>query len=74
MIDNEKIYTGTVAWFSRSYGFITPENAGEQDYFVHYSALNMEGFKTLKKGQKVQYQIGTNNRGQPVAVNVSICQ
>lgn len=49
--------TGTVKWFSNSkgYGFIAPTDGGE-DIFAHFSAINMEGYKTLKKGQLVEFE------------------
>ena len=62
---------GTVKWFSdqKGYGFITGEDG--KDVFVHYSGLNMEGFKTLKEGQNVVYDVTDGDKG-PQATNVSI--
>ena len=62
--------TGTVKWFNpkKGYGFITQDDGSE--LFVHFSAINMEGFKTLKSGQQVQYEVGTNAEGKTQASNV----
>ncbi len=61
---------GTVKWFndSKGYGFIERED-GEEDVFVHYSSIQMEGFKTLAEGQEVEFELATNDRG-PHAANV----
>ncbi len=61
--------TGTVKWFNaeKGYGFITDEEG--QDIFVHYSAINGEGFKTLNEGEKVTFEINDSDRG-PQAANV----
>ncbi|TCK98769.1 CspA family cold shock protein [Natranaerovirga hydrolytica] len=61
---------GTVKWFNakKGFGFITDEL--ENDIFVHFSAINMEGFKTLDEGEKVQYEIEESEKG-PQASNVS---
>ena len=61
---------GTVKWFNdaKGYGFIQPEE-GDKDLFVHMSSIQMEGFKTLKDGQDVEYEVGESDRG-PVAKNV----
>ena len=63
--------TGTVKWFndSKGYGFITPDGGGE-DLFAHFSAINMSGFKTLKEGQKVTFDITDGNKGKKQASNI----
>ncbi|HIB51731.1 MAG TPA: cold-shock protein [Candidatus Marinimicrobia bacterium] len=61
---------GTVKWFnnSKGYGFITPSDGGK-DLFVHMSEIKMEGFKTLRDGQSVDFEVGSSEKG-PCAVNV----
>ena len=63
--------TGTVKWFndSKGFGFITPDVGGE-DLFAHFSAINMQGFKTLKEGQKVSFEIAEGNKGKKQAANI----
>ena len=60
---------GTVKWFNnqKGYGFISDE-AGN-DVFVHYTGLNMEGYKTLEEGQTVEYEVTEGAKG-PQAINV----
>lgn len=60
---------GTVKWFSdkKGYGFITRD--GEDDVFVHYSSIQGEGFRTLREGEKVSFEILAGERG-PKAANV----
>jgi CspA family cold shock protein len=71
MTDTNDVKTGTVKWFNdkKGFGFIAPEEGGK-DLFVHMSEIQMEGFKTLKDGQAVEYAVGTNDRG-PVAEKVT---
>lgn len=61
---------GTVKWFNnaKGYGFICDENGA--DIFVHYSGLNMEGYKTLEEGQAVEYEVVDGAKG-PQATNVT---
>jgi len=56
--------TGIVKWFSnaKGYGFIAPEKGGD-DIFAHFSAISMDGYKTLKKGQKVEFQCTEGPKG-----------
>ena len=62
--------TGTVKWFngSKGYGFITREEGA--DVFVHYNAIEGDGFKTLDEGDQVQFMVGEGPKG-PQATNVS---
>ena len=57
--------TGTVKWFNdaKGYGFITPDDGGE-DLFAHFSAIKMDGFKTLKKGQRVTFDLKEGEKGK----------
>ena len=61
---------GTVKWFSdqKGYGFVTPED-GSKDVFVHHSAIQGEGFKSLQEGQSVELEITQGPKG-PQATNV----
>ena len=58
------IYTGTVKWFDakKGYGFIERENG--DDVFVHFSAIEQDGFKSLEDGQEVEFEIVEGDRGE----------
>ena len=55
---------GTVKWFndSKGFGFIEQEGGGE-DVFVHHSAIEMDGYRSLKEGQRVEFEISKENKG-----------
>lgn len=67
---------GTVKWFNaeKGYGFISNDDGGE-DVFVHFSAIQADGYKTLSEGQKVSYDTETDARnGKPRAANVVVLE
>ncbi|MBO0984511.1 cold-shock protein [Rathayibacter sp. ZW T2_19] len=63
---------GTVKWFNaeKGYGFITVDEGG-QDVFVHYSAIDMSGYKVLEEGQHVAFEVGSGSKG-PQAESVRV--
>ncbi|KOC89531.1 MULTISPECIES: transcription antiterminator/RNA stability regulator CspE [Erwiniaceae] len=63
--------TGLVKWFNaeKGFGFISPTD-GSKDVFVHFSAIQNNGFKTLEEGQKVEFSIENGQKG-PAAANVT---
>ncbi len=64
--------TGTVKWFndSKGFGFITRDDGGK-DVFVHHTAINAQGFKSLREGQKVEFEVVDGQKG-PAAANVTV--
>ncbi len=66
--------TGTVKWFNsaKGYGFIVQDN-GEKDVFVHHSAIQAEGYRSLEEGQRVSYEVQQTPKG-PAAANVRVIQ
>ena len=62
---------GTVKWFNseKGYGFISNDNGGD-DVFVHFSAIQAEGYKTLEEGQEVEFEVVQGAKG-PQAANVT---
>ena len=69
---DQEMATGVVKWFSdeKGFGFITPDEGG-QDAFVHFSAIQGDGFRTLAEGAKVEYELGEGQKG-PQATNVRV--
>jgi CspA family cold shock protein len=63
-MEEETRQNGTVKWFndSKGFGFITPEDGGE-DVFVHFSAILADGFKSLAEGQKVEFEVVRSDKG-----------
>jgi cold shock protein len=61
---------GTVKWFNaaKGFGFISPSDGGD-DVFAHYSAIEMDGYKTLTEGQEVEYELEQGPKG-PKATNI----
>lgn len=64
--------TGIVVYFNakKGYGFISWGK--DKDMFVHYSDINMEGFKVLQANQKVKFELGVNFKGEPKAIKVEV--
>ena len=57
--------TGTVKWFNnrKGYGFVVPDEQVGEDVFIHYSSIEMEGFKTLSEGQKINFELSDGPKG-----------
>ena len=63
---------GKVKWFNAEKGFGFIETEEGTDVFVHFSGLNMEGFKSLKENQAVEFEVTEGAKG-PQAINVTVC-
>jgi CspA family cold shock protein len=66
--------TGTVKWFNntKGYGFIVQDN-GQKDVFVHHTAIQAEGYRSLQEGQRVSYEVEQTPKG-PAATNVHVIE
>jgi CspA family cold shock protein len=64
--------TGTVKWFNndKGFGFVAPDGGGD-DLFVHFSAIQGDGYKSLPEGAKVEFEVGEGQKG-PQALNVVV--
>lgn len=65
---------GRVIWFNpKGWGFIAWEKDGavQPDMFVHYSGINQEGYRIVKAGDEVMFEVGSNHNGRPIAVQVT---
>ena len=65
-------HLGTVKFFNadKGFGFISPDNGGD-DAFVHISDVERAGFATLRQNQRLSYELGTDKRGRPSAINLT---
>jgi CspA family cold shock protein len=70
-LGSDTMATGTVKWFNdaKGFGFIEPE-AGGEDIFAHFSAIQMDGFRTLKQGGRVRFEVVQGPKGQ-LAQNIA---
>lgn len=77
-MEDDTLYEGEVIWFNapRGFGFVKWEKDGvvQKDMFVHFSDIQMEGFRQLKAGQKITFYVGVNHDGAPKAVEVQVSE
>lgn len=75
-MEENRVFEATVIWFSakKGFGFLqwSKDGVAQKDMFCHHSDLDMQGFRTLKAGQKVQFKLGVNHHGDPKATSVKI--
>lgn len=64
-------YKGTVKWFNNAKGYGFLGHDGAPDVFVHYSSIQRDGYKSLKEGEEVEFDIVKGDKGRPQADNVS---
>ena len=67
LFKEEQLAQGTVKWFSNEKGFGFIEREGGDDVFVHFSAITMEGYKSLAEGQKVEFEVVDGPKGAQAA-------
>jgi CspA family cold shock protein len=67
--------TGVVKWFNndKGYGFVTLDDEGQSEVFVHHSAIDMQGFKTLKHGQRVEFSLYYGPKGLTASYLKQLC-
>jgi len=75
LLEEMTMATGTVKWFNptKGFGFIEPEDGGN-DAFVHISAVERAGLRTLNEGQKVEYELQPGQRGKSSAENLTVIE
>ena len=66
-VEGGRLAEGTVKWFSNEKGFGFIEREGGDDVFVHHSAIQMEGYRTLTEGQRVQFEVVQGDKGLQAA-------
>jgi len=64
-LEETRMTVGTVKWFNnaKGYGFATPEDNADQDVFIHFSSIEMDGYRTLREGQRISFDIEQGEKG-----------